>query len=181
MSSSVLAPVTERVWALDSTHSTLGFSVVYMGVAPFEASFTDVTASLDEHGLRGTARADSIDVGDENLAGHLASPEFFDAANHPELSFVGAPPELDGEAVTVEGTLTIKGNAVPVTLRGTATGPVADPWGNLKLALALAGAVNRHDFGLDWNAPRPDGGTILGDDVTLSATLVFVAPATDEK
>jgi polyisoprenoid-binding protein YceI len=162
-------------WNLDKTHSSVGFSVLYMGVAPFEGAFRKVDATLDAAGLRGTAVAASVDVDDENLAGHLASPEFFDVADHPTITFESGPIAPAGNEVAIEGTLEIKGHRVPVVLTGDVTGPVADPWGNRKLALTLATTVDRTRFELNWNAPLPEGGEILGRDVELTATLVFVA------
>ena len=82
---------------------------------------------------------------------------------------------IAGSTVTVDGTLVVKGNRAPVTLTGSVNGPVADPWGNRKLALELAGTVDRTRLGLEWNAPLPEGGSMLADDVALEATLVFVA------
>jgi polyisoprenoid-binding protein YceI len=175
MSTTTDAPAIQGTWNLDTTHSTIGFSVVYMGVAPFTAAFTDVAATLDDDGLRGVAQAASIDVGDENLAAHLAAPDFFDIANHPEIAFEGGALSLTGSTATVDGALVVKGNRAPVALSGSVSGPVADPWGNRKLALELAGSVDRTLLGLEWNAPLPDGGSILADEVALKATLVFVA------
>ncbi len=76
--------------------------------------------------------------------------------------------------MTVEGILEIKGNRAPITLTGTITDPVADPWGNSKLGLSLAGTVDKNAVGLTWNAPLPEGGSMLADEVELVATLVFV-------
>lgn len=162
-------------WALDGTHSSIGFTVLYMGVAPFAGAFREVEATLTETGLVGTAKASSIDVDDENLAGHLASPDFFDAAAFPTLGFESGPLAVEGNRATVDGTLEIKGNRVPVALAGTITAPVADPWGNRKLALTLSTTVDRTQFGLEWNAPLPEGGQMLANDVELTAKLVFVA------
>ena len=67
-------------WAIDATHSTVGFTIVYMGVAPFKGAFRAFEATLDENGLRGTAQASSIDVDNEQLAEHLAGPDFFETA-----------------------------------------------------------------------------------------------------
>jgi len=64
---------------------------------------------------------------------------------------------------------------VPVTLSGTITDPVTDPWGNEKLGLTLSTTVDRRQFGLEWNAPLPDGGEMLANEVELTARLVFVA------
>jgi len=170
------ATTIDGTWSLDTTHSSIGFSVVYMGVAPFNASFGDVSATLDEAGLRGAAQAGSIDVGDENLAAHLAAPDFFDVANHPEISFEGGPLSVSGTTVTLQGALAVKGNRAPVELTGTIAGPVADPWGNRKVALELSGVVDRTTLGLEWNAPLPEGGSMLADDVTLKGSLIFVQP-----
>jgi polyisoprenoid-binding protein YceI len=166
-------------WTLDPTHSSVGFTVVYMGVAPFSGAFRSFEASLDESGLKGKAQAASIDVDNDQLAEHLASPDFFDAATYPEVSFDAGSITRDGDDVTVAGTLEIKGNRAPVTLTGTITDPVADPWGNSKLGLSLAGSVDRNAVGLTWNAPLPEGGSMLADDVDLSATLVFVRPGSE--
>ena len=166
--------VVEETWNLDTVHSKIGFSVVYMGVAPFETTFTEVAATLDAQGLRGTAKASSIDVSDENFVAHLASPDFFDAANYPEIRFEAGSFEPNGSDVTIEGELEVKGKRTPVTLSGTITGPVEDPHGNSKLGLKLEGRLDRNEVGLGWNAQLPGGGSILGDEVTLTASLIFV-------
>ena len=163
-------------WQSDPTHSTIGFRVLYMGIAPFEGAFRDFDATLDETGLRGSAQAASIDVDNEQLAEHLASPDFFDTASHPELRFEGGPLTASGDgAVEVEGVLVVKGNSAPVTLTGTLTEPVTDPYGNTKRGLTLHGTVDRTRLGLNWNAPLPDGGSMLADEVALSASLLLVA------
>lgn len=176
-----MSTITDRtsavtgVWQSDPTHSTIGFGVVYMGIAPFEGAFREFDATLDENGLRGTARAASIDVDNEQLSEHLASPDFFDTANHPELRFEAGPLAVSADgAVEVEGVLVVKGNSAPVTLTGTLTPPVTDPYGNRKRGLALHGVVDRTTLGLNWNAPLPEGGSMLADEVELSASVLFL-------
>jgi polyisoprenoid-binding protein YceI len=171
--------IPSGTWTFDSTHSSVGFTVVYMGVAPFSGAFRSFEASLDETGLRGTAQVSSIDVDNDQLAEHLASPDFFEAATYPELSFDAGTITRDDNGVTVEGTLEIKGNSAPITLTGTITDPVADPWGNSKLGLSLEGSVDKNAVGLTWNAPLPEGGSMLGDQVDLKATLFFVQPGSE--
>lgn len=180
MSSTIdTAVIPSGTWALDPTHSSVGFTVVYMGVAPFSGAFRTFEASLDETGLRGTAQVSSIDVDSEQLAEHLASPDFFDAATYRELSFEAGSIARDGDEVTVDGTLELKGNRTPITLTGTITEPVADPWGNSKLGLSLEGSVDKNAVGLTWNAPLPEGGSMLADEVELKANLVFVQPGSE--
>jgi polyisoprenoid-binding protein YceI len=161
-------------WALDATHSTVGFAVSYMGVAPFEGAFRTFEATLDAEGLRGVAQASSIDVDNDQLAEHLASPDFFDAATYPEIRFEAGAPVRDGDEVTFEGVLEAKDNRAPITLSGTITEPVSDPWGNRKLGLTLSGTVDKNAVGLQWNAPLPEGGSMISDEVALNASLVFV-------
>ena len=178
MSSTIeTATVPAGTWTIDPTHSSVGFTVVYMGVAPFQGAFRSFEATLDGQGLRGTAQASSIDVDNDQLAEHLASPDFFDTASYPTLSFEAGPVRRDGDRVTFEGVLEVKGHKAPITLSGTITDPVSDPWGNSKLGISLAGTVDRNAVGLTWNAPLPEGGSMLSDEVELNASLVFVAPA----
>ncbi|HEY7177729.1 MAG TPA: YceI family protein [Gaiella sp.] len=170
------AAVVTGTWHSDPTHSTIGFRVLYMGIAPFEGAFRTFDATLDAEGLRGTAQATSIDVDNEQLAAHLASPDFFDVANHPELGFEGGPlTEGPDGTVQLDGALVVKGNRAPVVLTGTLTEPVGDPYGNTKRGLTLRGTVDRTQLGLTWNAPLPDGGSMLADEVELDASLLFVA------
>jgi polyisoprenoid-binding protein YceI len=175
--STTLDPTTTVVgaWQSDPTHSTVAFRVVYMGIAPFEGAFRGFAATLDDEGLRGSAQAASIDVDNEQLSEHLASPDFFDTANHPKLRFEAGPLAVSADgAVRVEGKLVVKGNSTPVALSGTLTEPVTDPYGNTKRGLTLAGSVDRTALGLTWNAPLPDGGSMLADEVELSASLLLV-------
>ncbi len=176
MSSTATQQVTipAGTWVLDPVHSSIGFEVLYMGVAPFQGAFREVVATLDAEGLSGTAQVASVDVDNADLAAHLAAPDFFDAANHPEIRIEARELGRSGDEVTFSGTLEVKGNRAPLTLTGTITDPVEDPWGNSKLGLTLAGSVDRNDVGLTWNAPLPGGGQMLADEVQLTGRLVFV-------
>src|SRR5262249_12355458 len=157
-------------WQADPVHSSVGFAVKYLGVATFSGKLTDFQASLADGALTGTAQVASVEVKDENLKAHLQTPEFFDAERHPELSFTGS--EL-GEG-RFAGELTIKGVTKPITLEGTVTGPVIDPYGNDRIGLALISVIDRTEFGLNWNAPLPAGGFALANDVTITADLSLV-------
>jgi polyisoprenoid-binding protein YceI len=167
-------------WTLDAIHSTIGFEVDYM-VGAFRGQFSDVDATLVGDGegasIAGSARVGSIEVKDENLEAHLQSPDFFDAERYPELSFESTKIDRAGDEVTIEGEITIKGMTKPVTLTGSLTEPVTDPYGREKLGLQLETTLNRTDFGINWNVPLPDGKPALADDVKLAADLHFVREA----
>lgn len=161
-------------WKADPVHSSIGFAVTHNTVMTFRGELAEFEATLEDGVLQGVAQVASVDVADENLAAHLQSPEFFDAERNPELRFVSRSIVRDGDVVTIEGDLTIKGATRPVTLTGTIAGPVQDAFGGTRLGLDLTTTVNRHDFGVSWNADLPGGGRILEDEVTLTANLSLV-------
>ena len=120
------------------------------------------------------AAAENVRVQDENLEAHLLSPEFFDAERHPELRFHADELRRAGETIEASGELTIRGRSASVELRGTIRGPLTDPYGRERIGVTLETAVDRTQFGLDWNAPLADGEPALANDVQLSAELYFV-------
>jgi polyisoprenoid-binding protein YceI len=162
-------------WKADPVHSSVGFSVKHMGAGTFRGSFDDYTVSLrevdGEPRLEGSARVESVDVKDETLKGHLLSPEFFDAERHPEISFVSGDIRQHDGGIVLEGELTIKGITQVVEGRGSVSGPVEHPAGGARIGIDLETVVDRHQFGLDWNAELPQGGSVLGDEVTLTIHL----------
>jgi polyisoprenoid-binding protein YceI len=163
----------------DGIHSSIGFEVKHMVVATFRGRFDEYKATLtvDENGdakLVGIVQTDSVLVKDENLAGHLQSPDFFDAERTPQLTFESTKFDVEDGRVTVEGDLTIKGHTERVTGTGTVTDLVEDFAGNHKLGLSLETVIDRTNFGLDWNAPLPKGGFALSDDVKLVIDLELV-------
>jgi polyisoprenoid-binding protein YceI len=174
-STTTLAPAG-TTWAADPVHSHVSFEVEYAGVSIFRGSFRDFDATLEGSTLVGSARVASVDVKDEQLAGHLQSPDFFDAERHPEIAFRTEHLTLaeDG-TVTGAAQLSIKGVTRPVTLKGRlASAPSVDPFGRERLGLTLETAIDRNEFGVAWNAPNQSGGNYLGDEVTLKADLTFV-------
>jgi polyisoprenoid-binding protein YceI len=162
-------------WQLDPVHSSIGFEVPYMG-GTFRGQFREVEATIADGTVTGSAKVASVDVKDENLTAHLASPEFFDVERHPELRFVST--EIDGgEELAIRGEITIKGVTQPVELTGRATEPLTDAYGRERFGLTLSTTVDRTAFGLNWNLPLPTGEPALSNDVTLVADLFFVQEA----
>ena len=168
--------VPTGTWTLDPVHSGIGFAIEHNTVMTFKGEFGDFDAALVDGRLEGTARVASVEVDDPNLAGHLQTPDFFDADRHPELRFVSSSIEVAGDRITAAGELTVKGITAPVELSGTISGPVTDAYGNERIGLDLETTVNRHDFGVSWNADLPGGGSVLAEDVVLSANLALIQP-----
>src|SRR5438046_260847 len=105
-------------WKADAAHSRVEFAVDYM-TGTFRGSFSPFEAVLEDGTLSGSAKVADVKVQDENLAGHLQSPDFFDAERAPSIGFESREIAVDGPAVTIKGDLTIRGKANPVELTGT--------------------------------------------------------------
>jgi polyisoprenoid-binding protein YceI len=163
-------------WSPDPVHSTIGFAVDYMA-GTFQGTFSSFEASVDDGKLSGSAEVASIQVKDENLEAHLQTPDFFDAERNPQLRFASGDVQRTGNEVTIDGEITIRGEAKPIELKGTITDPAPDPYGNERFGLKLEGEIDRTSFGLSWNNPLPSGEPALANDVTLIAELQFVKAA----
>jgi len=161
-------------WQADTVHSRVAFEVPY-AVATFTGEVTDFEASLVDGKLSGSAKIASIKVKEENLEAHLLSPEFFDAEQHPVVSFSGSDIKRDGDNVEIDGELTIKGITQPAKITGTANGPAVDHFGKTRIGFDLETKLDRTTFGITWNMPLPNGEPALGETVTLKADLTLVA------
>ena len=165
-------------WTADPVHSNVSFEVGYAGVNTFRGSFRDFSAVLaggEQPTLEGAAKVASVDVKDEQLNGHLQTPDFFDAERFPEITFKATELSREGTTVRGKGELTVKGVTRPITLEGTiAPEPSVDPFGRERLGLRLATSIDRTAYGVSWNAPNQSGGDYLANDVDLIAELALV-------
>jgi polyisoprenoid-binding protein YceI len=153
-------------WSADPVHSNVSFEVAYAGVNTFRGSFGEFTATLADGRLEGSAKVAGVDVKDEQLNGHLQTPDFFDAERFPEITF--RTDDLE------RGELTIKGVTRPIVLTAAVSEPNVDPFGRERLGLRLEATIDRNEYGVSWNAPNQGGGNYLGDDVKLIAELALV-------
>jgi len=166
-------------YTADPVHSSFGFAVRYQGVSLYRGTLDDVTATLADGRLEGSAKAESISIRTpEQFRAHVLSAEFFDAENHPDVRFVSSDLDLaeDGTA-KVDGELTIKGITKPVQATGTWTAPAADAFGNSRGHLNLEAVVDRTEWDINWNMALPSGGNVLANDVTLTVDVSLVEQA----
>jgi polyisoprenoid-binding protein YceI len=161
-------------WKADTVHSRVAFEVPY-AVATFTGEVPDFEASLEDGKLTGSAKIASIKVKEENLEAHLLSPEFFDAEQHPVVSFSGSDIKRDGNKVEIDGEITIKGISQPAKITGTVSGPAVDHFGANRIGFELETTLDRTQHDMKWNMPLPNGEPALGNDVTLKAELTLVA------
>lgn len=168
-------------YAADPIHSSFGFAVRYMGVSTFRGTLDKVTAKLDAgpNGitLTGAAEVESVSIRTpEQFRAHVLGEQFFAADAHPQITFSADEIVLDENGTaSVTGELTIKGATRPVTAHGTWSPPAPDPTGHTRSHLALEATINRRDYGITWDAPLPNGGSALADEITITAELALVA------
>jgi len=163
--------VPAGTWTVDPVHSVAGFSVRHMMVGTFRGEFSEIDATLTDGKLVGKVKVASLQIKDENLKGHLFSPDFFDAERYPEIVYESSTLTVNDGVLSSEGTITLKGVTTPVTATGRLAGPAVTLGDVEKIGLDLETTVNREAVGLQWNAPLPKGGVVLGKDVTISVTL----------
>ena len=178
-----MATTTTTQWSLDPSHTEIQFKVRHLMLSNVTGAFKSFTGAVTTEGddfktadIKFDAETASVDTSDTNRDNHLRSGEFFDAENHPHISFQShGLKHVQGDHYKAEGTLTIRGVAKPVELDAEFNGFGIDPWGNRRAGFSLKGKVNRKDFGLVWNAPLEAGGFLLADDVTLLAEAQLIA------
>jgi polyisoprenoid-binding protein YceI len=168
-------------WTLDTTHSAAEFAVKHLMISTVKGHFKTFTGS-GETNTDGTLKsaeltidATSINTNVEARDTHLRSPDFFDVAQYPTITFKSTKIEQSGTDITITGNLTMHGETKPVTLKGELTSAVTDPWGNQRTALAVTAKINRKDWGLHYNMALEAGGWVVGEDVKLSVEFEAVA------
>jgi polyisoprenoid-binding protein YceI len=177
-----LDAIPAGTYSVDSRHSNVGFEVRHMGIATVRGSFRRFQGAVDASGeapvLAGTVEVASVDTGDEDRDAHLTAPDFFDAPSYPEISFrsVGGV-ATEGGQVRLTGEITIKGVTKPLELTGVVAENGADPLGNERVGLELAGVIDRREFGLAWNQTLPNGNLLVSNDVKLLLSVSAVKAA----
>jgi polyisoprenoid-binding protein YceI len=176
MSTTETYVVPAGTWSIDKVHSTVGFAIKYMA-GTFSGSFSDVEASMTDGELGGSVTVASIQAKDPNLEAHLQSPEFFDAERYPRIEFRSLDIRRDGDRLTIDGEVTIKGHTERVQIDGAITDPIHDPYGGERFGLQLETTIDRTAFGIAWNNPLPSGEPALSNEVTLIADLQLAKQA----
>ena len=169
-------------WEIDSSHSSLHFSVRHLVIAKVRGTFERWSGTIhvpdgdfSKATVAVTIDASSIDTAVADRDTHLKSPDFFDAAQHPELRFVATRVQRrSGAEVDVVGDLTIRGTTREVVLRVEQHGQAKDPWGNVRAAFTAKTSIDRKDFGLTWNQVLETGGVMVGDRVDIEAEIEAV-------
>jgi polyisoprenoid-binding protein YceI len=177
----VAQQVPTGTYVVDPVHSSINFAITHNGVATFRSGFDAYEARLsggEAPKLEGTVDVASIKIDEEQLKGHLLSPDFFDASRYPQLRFSSSELSIaDDGAVTLRGELEIRGEVREVEASGKFGQLGADLGGNARVGLSVAATVDRRNFGLDWNAELPSGGEVLDYEVSIAVELELVEEA----
>ena len=168
---------------IDPAHSSLEFAAKHAMVTTVRGRFSDFSGVLHLDGTDPTKSSaevhivvDSLDSRSDQRDEHLRSPDFFDVANHPEITFRStraAAGKRDGE-YRLWGDLTIKGVSREVELELGYTGAAQDPWGKTRVGFEGRTAVNRKDWGLSWNVALEAGGLLVSEKVKLNLDVAAV-------
>ena len=176
-------------WTIDKAHSEVGFKVKHLVISTVSGKFTEFEGKLEGDSndfenakISFSADINSINTGNEQRDGHLKSADFFDAANHPKLSFVSTSiKHVDGSDYKVTGDLTIRGVVKPITLNVEFGGTQTDFYGQTVAGFEISGKINRQDFGLKWSAVTEAGGVVVSDEVKLVINAELVKQAVEAK
>jgi polyisoprenoid-binding protein YceI len=166
-------------WRIDTAHSELTFRIRHL-VSRVSGQFNQWSGTIvaDPASLAGGSvevdiQTASIDTNNERRDTHLRSADFFDAPNHPTITFRSTRVAVEGRELRVHGNLTIRGVTKPVVLEGEMT-EVSGAAGRRRIGFEAQTTINRMDYGVSWNRAAEAGGAVLGDEVRISIAISAV-------
>ncbi len=169
-------------YTLDPSHTRIGFSARHAMVTKVRGHFDQFegTAHVDtvtpaNSSVTVTIEAASVTTGNEQRDGHLKTPDFFDIANYPQITFVSTDVERDGAEWAITGDLTINGVTKSVTVPFEETGSAKDPFGNTRVGFEGEVTIDRTDWNLSFNAALETGGVLVSEKVKLEFDISAIA------
>ena len=180
MSTTATTIVPVGTWAIDPSHSKVGFSVKHMGIATVRGEFEKYDGSLTvgadgTYSVTATVEAASINTQEPQRDEHLRSPDFFSAEEHPQLTLTSTSVEQKGDdELRITGRLTMNGVTNDVTLDAEVLGTDVDPWGNDRVGLELRGQLSRGEYGMKFNQALGSGNMLVSDKVKIAIVLSLV-------
>jgi len=163
-----------NTYTIDPAHTTFGFTVKHMMISQvpgnfdkFDGHITYNSADLVNSKADVTIQVASINTRNDQRDGHLKSPDFFDAAKFPAITFVST--KFTPGAII--GNLTMKGTTKEVTIPVTISGPVKTMMGGTAIGIIGSVTVNRQDYGINWNKTLDQGGLAVSNDVVVNISI----------
>lgn len=177
--SPVLSPAT--TWSIDASHSLVEFGVRHMMFTTVKGRFSALSGTVVQHAddprlssVSVELDVNSITTADAQRDGHLLSPDFFDAARYPVITFTSRRIEGTREAFQLIGDLTIRDTTREVALDVSYNGAGTNPYGKQVAGFTAETTLNRKDFGLNWNVALEAGGVLVGDQIKVTIELQLV-------
>jgi polyisoprenoid-binding protein YceI len=174
-----------NLWVLDPTHSEIQFKVKHLMISTVTGQFNSFSANIEsakddfsDAKVKFTADISSISTNNEQRDNHLKTGDFFDAENHPKLTFTGEKLEkISEDNYKVHGTLTMRGVSKPEKFDVEFGGITTDPWGNTRTGFSLSGKILRSNYGITFGTVSETGGVMLSDEIKIFANAQFVKQA----
>jgi polyisoprenoid-binding protein YceI len=169
-------PAGPNTWTVDTAHSAAGFSVKHMMVSTVRGTLGPVKGTIDYDGksLEGlkadiTITVAGLNTGNEGRDKDLRSPNFFDVAQFPTVTFKSKRVETAGQGkFKLIGDLTMHGVTKEVTLSGEGPSPVLkQPDGSQRIGASATTTVNRKDFGMQWSR-MVEAAPVVSDEVQIT-------------
>ncbi|MGZ3769986.1 MAG: YceI family protein [Bdellovibrio sp.] len=163
-------------YTIDTAHSKVGFEIAHLVIASVEGRFSGFSGNIviDPKLEKSKANMDidvaTINTENKDRDDHLKSPDFFDAAKNPKITFVTKKIIGTPENLKLVGDFTVKGKTKEITLDAKYLGDVKDMFNNHKIVFSATTKINRKDFNLTWNK-AVEAGPVVGDEVTLTIKI----------
>jgi len=175
----IALPAEAATWSVDSSHSSVGFSVKHLAISKTKGTFDDYTATFsfdpgkpESWQAEATIQVASINTDDAKRDDHLRSADFFDVAEHPTMVFKSTGVKMkDEEEGVLYGELTMLGVTKPIKLDLEVSEVIQDPWGNTRVGFTAETKIDRKDWGLTWNKTLDSGGLVVGNDVKITIEI----------
>lgn len=162
---------------IDPVHSAIGFKVRHL-FTQVPGKFAEVTGTIEvdpEHPEKAmvdaTIKATSIETGNEKRDTHLRSPDFFDVAKFPAITFKSKKVSVTGkDTADVSGDLTMHGVTKEAVLHVKFLGKGPNMGGGTTTGWEAKTMLNRQDFGLSWSK-LVEGTAVVADDVEVELQI----------
>jgi len=173
---------TTGTWAIDPSHTTIGFSARHAMVAKVRGKFTDFAGTFTLDGANPASssaelviQTASIETGSADRDGHLKSAEFLNVEVNPTLTFTSTSTTVKNDnTFIVTGNLTLGAVTNSVEITFELVGTSQDPWGGIRVGFEGEAEISRKDYGLVWNAALETGGVLVGDSVKITLDVEAV-------
>ena len=182
----VCAPaIAADTFTVDKAHSEVTFRVRHLGISNVSGRFTEFDGAVqidqakpEASSVEFTIQTASVNTANEGRDKHLRSADFFDAEKFPTITFKSSKVAAAGkDRYSVTGSFTMRGVTKEITLPVALLGFGKGMRGEDRAAFEIQTAVNRQDYGVNWNRALDTGGVVVSDEVNVLINIEAVKKA----